>query len=109
MIDVLDVDGSIMGHSLRTALLMKNFLIYMSKVNWESVKNIVPDQSAYRFMIPKEEIDCMAMGAFLHDNGKVLNILHPELINFLPSLQTNSSWGLPDAAQASIRNHAEIV
>ena len=109
MMDVLDVDGSVMGHSLRTSLLMGDFLNFMDKnMDWKSVEQIIPEQSIDRYRIDSKDIDDMMMGAYFHDVGKLLNIEDQDVMTFAASLQTNSSWGLSDSAQASIKHHAEV-
>lgn len=96
MFDLMDVDGSVKGHSLRTELLMQKLLEVTDK-----------SKLASYYKIPKKEWNSILIGALLHDNGKLLNISRPDLPNFLPSLQTNSGFLNQEGNQARL-SHAEI-
>lgn len=109
MMDVLDVDGSVRSHSLRTALLYHDFLNFMcNDFDWKQVEDILPKESINRYKVSKNEIEDMTRGAYLHDIGKLLNIENTEIMGFAASLQTNSGWITSKVADESRLHHAEI-
>lgn len=109
MSDVLDVDGSVMAHALRTSLLMKNFLDYYTKnVDWDGVKEIIPEESVFRYQISDEKADNIAIAAYLHDIGKLLNVNNQEIMNFSATLQTNTGRITSEVADDTRLHHPEI-
>ena len=109
MADVLDVDGSVMAHGLRTSLLLGDYLKFMARdMDWKGVESALPEQSVHRYKITEKEIEDIREAAYWHDIGKLLNVEDLGIMNFSASLQTNAGRIMSEVADDSRKHHAEI-